>query len=194
MTNTVKTGSLTSYDQEICRFIDRNPGRDVRVRSEESMRNLGRDSEGCRKRCRERCRERCIIERCIIERSCRVTPDRHQADRRQAPPLAYTPCQRFKASCASYADGSLRLLCAPECRSGFHTTTQASSQATSQTPLTTATPPSQTPHTSDSSKTTPPRHTWHSSRASTYRYPCHPLFPHNPDRSSGCSRNRAVSD
>ena len=31
---------------------------------------------------------------------------------RQAPPLAYTPCQRFKASCASYADGSLRLLCA----------------------------------------------------------------------------------
>ena len=42
--NTVKTGSLTSYDQEICRFIDRNPGRDVRVRSEESMRNLGRDS------------------------------------------------------------------------------------------------------------------------------------------------------
>ena len=40
---------------------------------------------------------------------------------RQAPPLAYTPCQRFKAGCASYADGSLRLLCAPECRSGFHT-------------------------------------------------------------------------
>ena len=40
----------------------------------------------------------------------------------QAPPLAYTPCQRFKASGASYADGSLRLLCAPESRrSGFHT-------------------------------------------------------------------------
>ena len=50
-----------------------------------------------------------------------MTPDRHQADMRQAPPLAYTPCQRFKASCASYADGSLRLLCAPECISGFHT-------------------------------------------------------------------------
>ena len=47
--------------------------------------------------------------------------DKRQADRRQAPPLAYTPCQRFKASCASYADGSLRLLCAPECISGFHT-------------------------------------------------------------------------
>ena len=51
---------------------------------------------------------------------CRVKPDRHQADMRQAPPLAYTPCQRFKASCASYADGSLRLLCASECISGFH--------------------------------------------------------------------------
>ena len=43
--NTAKTGLLKSYDQEICGFIDRNPGRDVRVRSEESMRNLGRDSE-----------------------------------------------------------------------------------------------------------------------------------------------------
>ena len=40
---------------------------------------------------------------------------------RQAPPLAYTPCQRFKASCASYAEGSLHLLCAPPGRSGFHT-------------------------------------------------------------------------
>ena len=43
--NTVKTGLLKSYDQEICGFIDRNAGRDVRVRSEESMSNLGRDSE-----------------------------------------------------------------------------------------------------------------------------------------------------
>ncbi len=34
----------------------------------------------------------------------------------QAPPLANTPCQRFKAACASYAGGSLRLLCAPVCR------------------------------------------------------------------------------
>ena len=33
---------------------------------------------------------------CIIERSCRVTPDRHQADKRQAPPLAYTPASGSK--------------------------------------------------------------------------------------------------
>ena len=39
--NTAKTGLLESYDQEISGFLDRNPGRDVRVRSEESMRNLG---------------------------------------------------------------------------------------------------------------------------------------------------------
>ena len=50
------------------------------------------------------------------------TRDRQETGRnRQATPLAYMPCQRFKASCASYADGSLRLLCAPECISGFHT-------------------------------------------------------------------------
>lgn len=36
----------------------------------------------------------------------------------QAPPLANTPCQRFKAACASYAGGSLRLLCAPVCVQG----------------------------------------------------------------------------
>ena len=41
--NTAKTGLLKSYDQEISGFLDRNPGRDVRVTSEESMRNLGRD-------------------------------------------------------------------------------------------------------------------------------------------------------
>ena len=90
--NTVKTGLLESYDQEICGFIDRNAGRDVRVRSEESMRNLGRDSEWCRERyqegCRDRYREWCRA-RCIIERSCRVTPDTQltgnkQTDRRQA--------------------------------------------------------------------------------------------------------------
>ena len=34
--NTTKTGLLESYDQEISDFLDRNPGRDVRVRSEES--------------------------------------------------------------------------------------------------------------------------------------------------------------
>ena len=43
--NTAKTGLLESYDQEISGFLDRNPGRDVRVRSEGSMRNLGRDVE-----------------------------------------------------------------------------------------------------------------------------------------------------
>ena len=43
--NTGKTGVLKSYDQEISGFLDRNPGRNVRVRSEESMRNLGRDVE-----------------------------------------------------------------------------------------------------------------------------------------------------
>ena len=43
--NTAKTGLLESYDQEISGFLDRNPGRDVRVRSEESMRNLGRDTK-----------------------------------------------------------------------------------------------------------------------------------------------------
>ena len=43
--NTDKTGLSESYDQEISGFIDRNPGRDIRVRSEESMRNLGRDTK-----------------------------------------------------------------------------------------------------------------------------------------------------
>ena len=33
--NTAKTGLLESYDQEISGFIDRNPGRDVKVRSRE---------------------------------------------------------------------------------------------------------------------------------------------------------------
>ena len=33
--NTAKTGVLVSYDQEICSFIDRNPGRDDKVRSGE---------------------------------------------------------------------------------------------------------------------------------------------------------------
>ena len=42
---TAKTGLLESYDQEISGFLDRNPGRNVRVRSEESMRNLGRDTK-----------------------------------------------------------------------------------------------------------------------------------------------------
>ena len=56
--NTAKTGLSESYDQEISGFIDRNPGRDIRVRSEESMRNLGRDSERCRERDQEGCRER----------------------------------------------------------------------------------------------------------------------------------------
>ena len=51
--NTAKTGLLKSYDQEISGFLDRNPGRDVRVRSEESKRNLGRDSERCRDRYQE---------------------------------------------------------------------------------------------------------------------------------------------
>ena len=90
--NTAKTGVLESYDQEICSFIDRNPGRDVIVRSRE-----------------------------VHEESCEGCREGVWSGNRQAPPLAYTPCQRFKASCASYADGSLRLLCAPEYRSGFHT-------------------------------------------------------------------------
>ena len=32
---------------------------------------------------------------------------------RQAPPLAYTPCQWFRAGCASYVEGSLRLALCP---------------------------------------------------------------------------------
>ena len=42
--------------------------------------------------------------------------------------------QRFKAGCTSYADGSLRLLCAPECRSGFHTADDIS-QSQKRAPL-----------------------------------------------------------
>ena len=60
-----KTGILKSYDQKISGFIDRNPGRDVRARSEESMRNLGRDIK------------RDVEREMSRERSCRVTPDRH---------------------------------------------------------------------------------------------------------------------
>ena len=33
--NTAKTGLWENYDQEICSIIDRNPGRDVKVRSRE---------------------------------------------------------------------------------------------------------------------------------------------------------------
>ena len=53
--NTAKTGLLESYDQKICSFIDRNPGRDVKVRSRGAMRNpekdVGRDAERCREVC-----------------------------------------------------------------------------------------------------------------------------------------------
>ena len=43
--NTAKTELSESYDQEICRFIDRNPGRDVKVRP----RGVHEESrEGCR--------------------------------------------------------------------------------------------------------------------------------------------------
>ena len=64
--NTAKTGLWESYDQEISGFIDRNLGRDVKVRPRgvhEESREGGREGE------RERGRERYI--------QCRVTPDRH---------------------------------------------------------------------------------------------------------------------
>ena len=93
--NMTKNGLLECNDQEISGVIDRNPGREAKVRSREVQRD--------------------------VERVCRVETERQQTGNRQATPLAYTPCQRFKASCASYADGSLRLLCAPPGRSGFHT-------------------------------------------------------------------------
>ena len=63
-----KTGLLRSYDQEICSFIDRNPGRDVKVRS-------GGVHEESREGCREGCREIYSVEG-------------HQTGTRQAPPLA----------------------------------------------------------------------------------------------------------
>ena len=51
--NMGKTGLLKSYDQEICSFIDRNPGRDVKVRPRGARRNpekdTGRDAERYRK-------------------------------------------------------------------------------------------------------------------------------------------------
>ena len=54
--------------------------------------------------------------------------DRNQ---RQAAPLANTSSQRFKASSASYAEGSLRLLCALERRESgnlaFHRNTKDTS-------------------------------------------------------------------
>ena len=47
--NTAKTGLLECYDQEICSFIDCNPGRDVKVRPKGARRNpekdIGRDVE-----------------------------------------------------------------------------------------------------------------------------------------------------
>ena len=47
--NTAKTGVLESYDQEISDFLDRNPGRDDRVRTRGARRNpekdIRRDSE-----------------------------------------------------------------------------------------------------------------------------------------------------
>ena len=47
--NTAKTGLLESYDQEISGFLDRNPGRDVKVRPRGARRNpekdIGRDVE-----------------------------------------------------------------------------------------------------------------------------------------------------
>ena len=57
--NTAKTGLSESYDQEISGFIDRNPGRDVKVRARVAWRNpekdIGRDAES----------------------ACRVETDRH---------------------------------------------------------------------------------------------------------------------
>ena len=72
--NTAKTGLLESYDQEISGFLDRNPGRNVRVRSEESMRNLGRDVE------------RVCVEWKLKEnkQTNKQTTDRQEADKRQA--------------------------------------------------------------------------------------------------------------
>ena len=53
--NAAKTGLLESYDQEISGFIDRNPGRDVRVRARGARWNpekdIGRDAERCQEVC-----------------------------------------------------------------------------------------------------------------------------------------------
>ena len=40
-----KMGVLASYDQKFCSFIDRNPGRDVRVRPRGARRNPEKDIE-----------------------------------------------------------------------------------------------------------------------------------------------------
>ena len=55
--NTAKTGLLESYDQEISGFIDRNPGRDVKVRARVAWRNPEKDIGRDAKRCREVCGE-----------------------------------------------------------------------------------------------------------------------------------------
>ena len=53
--NSAKTGLLESYDQKICSFIDRNPGRDVRVGARGARWNpekdIGRDAERCQEVC-----------------------------------------------------------------------------------------------------------------------------------------------
>ena len=53
---------MRSYDQEICSFIDRNPGRDVKVRPRGARRNPEKDVGRVQrdvKRSREGCREEC---------------------------------------------------------------------------------------------------------------------------------------
>ena len=44
---------MRSYDQEICSFIDRNPGRDVKVRPRGARRNPEKDVERDAERCQE---------------------------------------------------------------------------------------------------------------------------------------------
>ena len=80
--NMGKTGLLRSYDQEISGFIDRNPGRDVKVRPRGARRNPEKDIGRVQrdlKRCREISRdaERDAERDVDIFIVCRVKPDRH---------------------------------------------------------------------------------------------------------------------